>query len=241
MTYRTPMQEERRKRIALLGIMAFASIMLWQNPWGSILLYPFTILATWFHEMGHGLMAMAVGYDFQKLEIYPNGSGVAFSLVPYDSGRIAAALVAAGGPLGPPLAGAAMIVASRRAETTRWALLMLAATLLLSTLIWVRSWTGWLVLPPIGLIILAIALRANTHRQKLALQVLGVQASISIYLHFSYLFSSGGRIGGVPQRSDTQAIADVLWLPYWFWGAAITVGVAALLWRSFRYAFDMGR
>lgn len=238
MTYRTLAHEERRKRIALLGIIAFASVMMWQTAWGSLMLYPFTILATWFHEMGHGLAAMAVGYDFQRLEIYPDGSGVALSLVPLDGSRLAAALVAAAGPVGPALAGAGLIMASRRERGTHWALGILGAALLLSTLVWVRSITGWLVLVPAGLVILGIAVRAGAETQRLVLQVLGVQAAVSMYQHLGYLFSQGGRIGGVPQRSDTQAIADVLLLPYWFWGAAITALTAIMLWRAFRYALQ---
>jgi hypothetical protein len=64
-----------------------------------------------------------------------------------------------------------------------------------------------------------------------------VQACISVWRQFDYLFSPGGAVGGQPQRSDTGAIADVLLLPYWFWGAAISVAILGLLWWSFRLAF----
>lgn len=229
--------EERRKRIALLAIFAVGSVMLWQTYWGSILLYPFTILATWFHEMGHGIAAMLVGYEFDRLLIYPNGSGVAMSKVPVEGSRIASAVIAASGPLGPPLAGAALIIASRRARGTKWALMILGGALLISSLIWVRSLTGWLVLVPMGLIILAAAFRARTDHQRLILQLLGVQGCLSVYRDLGYMFSQGGVVGGLSSRSDTQAIADVLVLPYWFWGASITAGILALLFYSFRYAF----
>ncbi len=49
--------QDRRQRVALLLGIALASIMLWQTALGSLLLYPFTILATWFHEMGPGIAA----------------------------------------------------------------------------------------------------------------------------------------------------------------------------------------
>ena len=38
-----------------------ATVALWQVPYGDTLLYPFTLLATWFHEMGHGLASMLLG------------------------------------------------------------------------------------------------------------------------------------------------------------------------------------
>ena len=50
--------EERKRRAWTLAALAVGSILLWQTYWGSLLLYPFTILATWFHEMGHGLAAI---------------------------------------------------------------------------------------------------------------------------------------------------------------------------------------
>ncbi|NJK89178.1 MAG: hypothetical protein HC923_07070, partial [Myxococcales bacterium] len=43
-----------------------------------MVLYPFTLLATFAHELGHGLVALSLGYDFQSLRLFPDGSGVAY-------------------------------------------------------------------------------------------------------------------------------------------------------------------
>lgn len=229
--------QDRRQRVALLLGIALASILAWQTALGSLLLYPFTILATWFHEMGHGLAAMLAGRGFERLLIFADGSGVALSLRPADGYRLTDALVAASGPLGPALAGAALIVCSRSATATRTALAVLGAALVLSTLIWVRSPTGWLVLPALGMAIVALALRGSEAWRSFAIQFLGVQAAISAWQQFDYLFSPGGNVGGELHRSDTGAIADVLLLPYWFWGALVSAAILALLWWSFRRAF----
>ncbi|HEU0134573.1 MAG TPA: M50 family metallopeptidase [Allosphingosinicella sp.] len=229
--------QEHKHRVTLLAGIALASVVAWQTEFGSLLLYPFTILTTWFHEMGHGLAAMLAGRGFERLLIFPDGSGVALSLRPADGYRLTDALVAASGPLGPAIAGAALIVASRSPAATRIALAVLGAALVLSTLIWVRSPTGWLVLPAMGLGIALLALRGSVPWQRFAIQFLGVQAAISAWQQFGYLFSPGGTVGGELQRSDTGAIADVLLLPYWFWGAIISGAILALLWWSFRRAF----
>jgi hypothetical protein len=229
--------QDHKQRLALLLGIALASILAWQTLVGSLLLYPFTILATWFHEMGHGLAAMLAGRGFERLLIFADGSGVAESLRPADGYRLTDALVAASGPLGPAIAGALLIVASRSPAATRYALAVLGAALVLSTLIWVRSPTGWLVLPAMGIAILALALRGSEAWQSFAIQLLGVQAAISAWQQFDYLFSPGGTIGGRLHRSDTGAIADVLLLPYWFWGATLSAAILALLWWSFRRAF----
>lgn len=230
-------EQERQQRIALLVILGFGSIMLWQTPFGSLLLYPFTILTTWFHELGHGIAAILMGERFEYLEIYPDGSGVAVSQVSMDRNVVQEAIIAAGGPIGPALAGAALIASSRTLKGTRVALAVLGVTLLVTTAIWVRSLTGWLVLPLMGLAILAIARNANADQQRFAIQLLGVQACISVWAQSGYLFTDGGTLGGMPQVSDTGAIADALFLPFWFWGIVLSAANIALLWWSFRYAF----
>jgi Peptidase M50B-like len=230
-------REDHKDRVALLLGIALASIMAWQTTLGGLLLYPFTILATWFHEMGHGLAAMVTGRGFERLLIFADGSGVAESMRPADGYRLTDALVAASGPLGPAIAGALLIVASRSPAATRYALAVLGVALVASTAIWVRSPTGWLVLPALGMAIVGLALRGSVPWRRFAIQLLGVQAAISAWQQFDYLFSPGGNVGGELHRSDTGAIADVLLLPYWFWGAAISAAILALLWWSFRLAF----
>lgn len=227
--------EDRKERIVLLLGIGLVSILLWQTSFGSLLLYPFTILATWFHEMGHGIAGMLTGSQFERLVIFADGSGYAVSLVPAGY-RPANALIAASGPLGPAVAGALLIIASRTAVATRAALTVLGAALILSALIWVRSLTGWVVLPGLGLAILVLALLGGPARQHFVIQLLGVQACISVWKQFSYLFSAGGSVGGQLHRSDTTAIADVLLLPYWFWGAIISAIIIALLWWSLTVA-----
>ena len=94
-------------------IIAFAvlTIVAWQTAFGTLALMPFTLLSTWWHEMAHGLMAAALGAEFERLVIFANGSGFAESSG--DLGRIGQAIVAASGLLGPTIAGCVLIIASR--------------------------------------------------------------------------------------------------------------------------------
>jgi len=229
--------QDERQRIAMLSGIALTSIVLWQTTFGSLLLYPFTILATWFHEMGHGIAAMLAGRGVERLLIFADGSGVAESLAPSDGYRLTDALVAASGPLGPAIAGALLIISSRSMTATRSALTVLGLALIVSTVIWVRSPTGWLVLPALGIAIIVLAQRGSPYWRSLAIQLIGVQACISTWKQFDYLFSPGGTVGGQLHRSDTGAIADALVLPHWFWGAIISATILTLMWWSFRFAF----
>lgn len=67
--------------LAFFGFIATAVVyaLIWHTYYGYYILYPFTILGTWFHEMGHGIMSILVGGRFNYLEIFPNGSGLAHS------------------------------------------------------------------------------------------------------------------------------------------------------------------
>ncbi|NEP17531.1 MAG: M50 family metallopeptidase [Leptolyngbya sp. SIO4C1] len=227
----------KRDRLRWLMIAAVATVVLWQVPLGEYLLYPFTILATWFHEMGHGLTAMLLGGNFQKLVLYPNGSGVAISSGRVFGGALGHAMVSAGGPMGPPLAGAALILASRQAKTARWGLIALGALLIASTLVWVRSLTGWLVLPLLGAAILYIALRTKVWVKVLTVQFLGVQACISTFHQLDYLFTYQATIGGQTMLSDTGQISKALLLPHWIWGSLLAIAAVLLLAKSLQLAY----
>ncbi|ARU15911.1 M50 family metallopeptidase [Croceicoccus marinus] len=230
-----PTYANHKQRAIVLAMIAVASIAAWQTQIGSLLLYPFTILATWFLEMGHGLAAVIVGASFEHLVIYPSGSGYAQYLLPRDRIGFADAYIAACGPLRPAAAGSLLILSSRTAKGTRIALLLLGTFLLLSTVVWVGSVTGWIILPALGLAILAIALQEAGRFQQFIIQLLGVQACISVWSQFDYLFSTGGVSPAA--QSDTAAIAEILFLPNWFWGALISAATVLMFLWSFSVAF----
>ena len=223
-----------RMGLTWLIAAAIATIVLWQLPIGNYILYPFTILATWFHEMSHGLMALLLGGQFRKLEIFGDGSGVASYAMSLSLAPIGPALVAAAGPMGPPIAGSALILASRSFKAATLSLKILGGFLLLSTLIWVRSLFGLIAIPVLGLIILAIAFKAPRWLQGFAIQFLGVQACVSTYHQLDYLFSySAGPLG----LSDTAQIQQRLLLPYWFWGGLMAIASLVILVQSLRIAY----
>lgn len=228
-----PPQMEKMGLNWLVGA-AVVTAVLWQFPAGDYILYPFTILATWFHEMGHGLMALMLGGDFQKLMIFSNGSGVASYTMRSTFGAIGPALVAAAGPMGPPIAGAALILASRSFKTAALSLKILGGFLLFSALVWVRSGFGLIAVPLLGLAILAVALRTSRWVQGFVIQFLGVQACVSTYHQLNYLFSyRAGSLG----LSDTAQMQRYLFLPYWFWGALMAILSLVILVQSLRVAY----
>lgn len=227
-------QKNRSMAIRWLMVSGLLTVFLWQIPFGNYLLYPFTILATWFHEMGHGLTALLLGGQFHSLQIYPNGSGVAFHS---GANGLTRPLVAAGGLLGPPVAGAFFILAGSKLRSARWVLGGLGVTLLLSTLIWVRSLFGWILLPLMALLLLVTAQKGSPGLQQMGVQFLGVQACLGTFRQLDYLFMNQINMNGRVMYSDTGQMAQSLLLPYWVWGSLIAVFSFALLFASVKMAY----
>ncbi len=226
-------QEEQVGRLILAAVLVTALPAL---PLGNYVMYPFVLLSTWYHEMGHGLAALATGSGFEHLVINADGSGYAQSSTATDASGFTRAFIAMGGPLGPSMMGALLILASSAHRYWKPALLALAAALALSTLIWVRSMVGWAVLPALALGIGWLALRGRPAWQLFALQFLGVLGALSMFADWNYLFSESGVVGGQAMLSDTGAMEAELWLPHWLW-AVLIIGLSGLMvGASLRYA-----
>lgn len=218
--------KEQPRSALFLAIAALATIVLWQIPLGNYLLYPFTILATWFHEMGHGLTAVLLGGYFQELVIYPSGSGFARYGGEVLLGRLGHGLVAMGGPLGPAIAGSILILSSRSHRATDFCLKALGMTIVASVFLWVRSLFGIVFMALVGIAMLLVAYRGHPWLKGISIQFLGVQACISTFQQVNYLFTYAIPGG---QLSDTGILQQYLWLPYWLWGALICVMTLGLL------------
>ncbi|WP_379922769.1 M50 family metallopeptidase [Erythrobacter sp. R86502] len=231
-------QGEAIGRLVVAGLVV---IMLPALPFGTYLIYPFAILTTWFHEMGHGLTAMLLGQHFEQLVIFPNGSGVAESRMAGDMSRFTHAAIAAGGPLAPSAVGALLIVASAHARAWRPVLWLSAAVILLSVAIWVRSPTGFWALPLVAAILGLVAWRGSPGFARFSLQFLGVLGALSMLRDFNYLFTEQGVINGRAMLSDTGQIEAALGLPHWIWAGLILAISAIMVGAALKYALAPSR
>lgn len=205
-----------------------ATVILWQIPYyGEPLLYPFTLFATYAHEMGHGLVATAIGAHFKSLEMFPDGSGLA--LWQGHITRLEFAMVAAGGLVGPSVAGAGVLIASKNPKRSRRVLVAIGLFML-----WTAIWVGkgpftvfFIVLT--GSTLVLVGWMFPLASATFMLQLLGVQLCVALFRDIRYMFSPGGVVGGQTHNSDTAAMADALFLPYWFWGGVTALFSALVL------------
>lgn len=231
-------QAEQVGRLILAVVVVLALPAL---PFGNYLMYPFVILTTWFHEMGHGLTALMLGQHFDQLQIFADGSGVALSRVETDISAFSRAAIAAGGPLGPCLAGSLLILASAHERFWRPALWATAAAIFASVIVYVRSPVGYFVLPLVAAAIGLMAWRGPRALIRFTLQFLGVLGAMSMLRDFDYLFTEEAVVGGERVLSDTGQIEAALFLPHWVWAAVILVICAGSVGASLKYALNENR
>ncbi|MCX7879506.1 MAG: M50 family metallopeptidase [Ignavibacteria bacterium] len=203
--------------------LVLVNLVLTQDSTGRIIIYPFVILSTWFHEIGHGLFALILGGSVLKIELFPDGSGLATFTQPNLFGGLGNAFVALGGPLFPPIMGFFYVVSSKNLNLTRLVLLLTSFAIILTLVLWVRTIFGGIFLLIISLLLFFSAISKFSGFQIFLTRVIGIQAFLSVYLSLGYLFSQGGVVQQSSFTSDTQVVAQYTFLPYWFWAILIIV------------------
>lgn len=220
----------RRARVAL-GVAVTISLLLALLPhfWPALawLGWPQRLVATLAHELGHGFAALLSGGGFESLRLYADGSGVAMTR---GSGQgLQRAVIAAGGPFGPPLAALALFIAARHARIARAALSLVALLLVFALLWWVRNPFGWAWVALCALAAGGAAWRASSVAVQAFTCFLAVQLCLASVAGVDYLFSRDAVTGAGEFASDTQQIAAQLGGPYWFWGGLIALASAGVM------------
>ena len=209
-------------------LLAVATIIVvWQLPYGPQVLYPLSLLATFAHELGHGLAALLAGEEFEYLLLHADGSGLAAWRG--DPGRLARAAIASGGLLGPSIAGVSLLLLARSPRRVRVLLVVLAAGLAFCVLMWVRNLFGIAFLLATAAVLAAGARWLGDVAASFGLRLLTAVLCLSWFRDLDYMFSARAVVAGVVHPSDSAVIADALWLPYWFWGALVGALSLALL------------
>lgn len=220
-------------RVVLLISLA-VTLVLYLVPRLGVLSYPFLLLSTLAHEMGHGLTALVVGASFERLEMWSDGSGAAsWSGQP---GRLGMALVAAGGLVGPAIAAGVAFVMGRTVRGARSCLWVSAAFLLVAEVLVVRGAFGLLFVAAVAASCALVAWKGPDEVAQLWLVFLALQLALSVFSRGDYLFAAVAETGAGTLPSDTSVIASALLFPYWFWGAlcgAISATVVVLAVKAY--------
>lgn len=214
-------------------VAAFSAFALsWLGP----LVFPFRLLTTIIHELGHGLAALLTGGQFINFVVFADGSGLA-----YTAGGIRWIIIPAG-YVGTALFGAALILLGRNPRASRNALGLIGGALVLLSLryalptVFSPALAGGLLTLTMGILIgvsfITIAWRLST------IWSLAMLNLVAFWVGLSALGDLRGLIflSTMPGHSDAHAMAEITFLPPIFWACVWAVmslaALGAALWYT---------
>lgn len=210
-------------------------LVLWLLPMGigSLVLYPFSVLATWAHELGHALAALLVGGRPRSIELFFTLSGLTQS-GGYE-GAGAQAVVSAGGLLGAPVAGFFMLLASATPRGAVLALGALTASLALALVLLMTNVQGWILGSAVVLLLGLGTWRLDLEKRFIFAQLIALQLLLSVWSNWRYLFAQTAYVSGQQLGSDVEQIAQALGGSYWIWGVLIGALDLGLIYGAYRF------
>ncbi|MEC7984835.1 MAG: M50 family metallopeptidase, partial [Myxococcota bacterium] len=167
------MNDRKTVLIAFWVAVAISFLLHGFQPWGRYILYPFAMLSTWAHEMGHGIAAILTGGTFSHLYLYQNLGGTAYCAA---GSPFLQPIVSIGGLLGPSICGGIIIAQSARSTfRSQLILILLTVLMIVSWVIWVRNVFGFFAVGGICIFLCALAFGAPKNVQVASVQLIGIQ------------------------------------------------------------------
>jgi hypothetical protein len=182
-----------------LAIALLVSLVLWNLPFAGVVLYPFKVLATWLHELSHGIAMIITGSGFDRMVIYRDTSGLAYAYTAV--GSFGTAIIAAAGYMGTPLWGAVLLVVTPNARAARNALIVLAVLLVGTTILVIAPAPngdrfGQYIVPAIGAAIALAAILLPDRWRVLVAHFIAAQACVNALLDIRVLLRPSQVVDG---------------------------------------------
>lgn len=214
----------------LIALAVLAAVLLAWVDWLRPLAYPFRLLLTLVHELGHGLAALATGGRFLRFVVFADGSGLA-----YTAGGWRLVVIPAG-YLGAAAFGAALILAGRSHRGARAALALVGASVVLLTLryslptLFTAQFAAGLLTTASGLVLGAllvwIGLAAGVRWAVFTLYLLAIEAGLAA---FTDLWTLIGLAANDAVATDARSMAELTHLPAVVWAVVWALAAAAIL------------
>ena len=237
------MKAADRLELRTLAIALLASLLLWNLPFGGVVLYPFKLLATWLHEMSHGLVMIVTGNGLDRVAIYRDTSGLAHP--GSEAGPTALAFIASAGYMGTALWGALLLVVTPNARAARRAMLVFAAVLAISMILVVDAPRGdrfgQIAVGSMAAVVAACALFLPGRWRVAVAHFIAAQACVNALLDIRVLLRPNQVVNGLETgaRSDAHKMAvttfgtDEQWA-VWFWAITWLVWSLVVLYVALR-------
>jgi hypothetical protein len=203
------------RRLLLPLLLAAAGLMLW----GTFVVYPFRLFVVFLHEISHGLAAVATGGSIVSIGLSFDEGGVCLTRGGWPF------LILNAGYLGSLLWGALFLLLGGRRTRARPAIAAVGLFTLAVTLVYVRTWFGFLYGLAASLVLLAVATKLKPAVAETLLAAIG--ATSVLYAIWDIAADVLVRHSG---ESDAAALARLTGVPAILWGIAwIALSMAVLV------------
>ncbi len=219
-------------RLWITALALIVVFILWNVESLSFFLYPFRLFVTYVHEAGHGTAALLTGGEFQRFEIFPNGSG--FAVTRGGSQW----LILPAGYLGAALFGAVLFYRTHHFHRSRLLSLALGIGLILFSILFGQvSLVALIVGVLFGVVLIVLAWYANESLNTFVLSLLAILTSLNaVFDVWSLIGNSDAMLGDV--RNDAAAfsatvaplIPGSVWAFLWSLLAILMLGIS--IWLS---------
>ena len=223
------LQAWRRREVLMALGLGLLSVLLWRLPGVGWLLYPFQLLNTFVHELGHGIAATITGGDFRRFVVRADLSGEAVS-----AGGVRW-IVGSAGYLGSAIVGGALTVLSARGVPARLVLFGLGLALGLLCLLFVGNLFGVVA----GLLTAATLAAAGRWLRGLWADSLLLLLAVQMMLNsLDSLLDLLQLSTAAPEAlTDARIMASATGIPAIVWAVLWSVVALAILWSSLRFAY----
>ena len=196
-------------------LFLFCALILKATP---IISIPFKWLESFFHELSHGLAAIATGGKIIQIQLFPNGAGLCTSLGGSEF------IILFAGYSGAVFWGFLLYsLANIQQKYSKALLYFLISIISLTVLLWVRDMlTLVLLLLLVGILSIFLKITRQNFTQYV-LKIIGITVMLNAI--YSPLFLLDGRAKG-----DGAALASLTFIPEIFWiGIWFIIAVSAIL------------
>jgi hypothetical protein len=209
-----------RQTLALVGLAGLVTLLIAVVPLLGLINYPFRLLLTMVHELGHGLAALLTGGSFIRFVIFPNGAGLA-----YTAGGWRFVVIPAG-YLGLALFGAVLILLGRNHRWSRIALAVIGGGMILLAIRYgvpsifsahlmngvLTTFSGVIF----GLVFLWVAIKAPAGWIIFLLQFVAIQAALTAFSDLITVIGITTQFFDAP-ANDAQSMAELTLIPAVAW------------------------
>jgi hypothetical protein len=185
--------------------LAGASLLLWDT----FVVYPFRLFVVFLHEISHGLAAVATGGSIVSIGLGFDEGGVCLTRGGWPF------VILNAGYLGSLLWGALFLLLGGRRTRARAVVGLVGGFTLAVTLVYVRTWFGFLYGLSAALVLIAVAARLKPAVSEVLLAAIGATSAL-----YAVWDIASDVLLRHSNESDAAALARLTGVPAALWGAA---------------------